>query len=224
MTEHFSNRLELFVSRTGLPTTVIAALALTMTPLLTIFFPLNAHAWKVIQAQGDVKIMSGAKITSAKKDDPLINRDIIITGLDGKVLIEEPGGKIYIAAKTKIQIKTSASSPDAGGEFTIDSGKIRGMIEKQTSGKEYPYRFRTLTAVMGVRGTEFFIAQDGADEKFCTLDGVIHVEIPDSPASPSQRKSFDLAKGQGLFVEKGKAEVKSTSEDDRAKWLKLTSF
>lgn len=180
--------------------------------IVLILFGVQAQAWKITQLVGDVKVNSEA----AKLNRELQDKDVITTGESGKALLEEKGAKIFVAAKSKISL--------APNEFSVDLGKIRGLIEKQMDGKQYPVRFRTPTAVMGVRGTEFFIAQDETGEKFCTLEGVIHVELAGTPKDKHKPSWWNLEKGQGLFLVKGKAEVKATSEEQRSNWLKLTSF
>lgn len=190
--------------------------------ILTLLLSSPAFAWKISQIKGSVQVISGEKSNSAKTNMELKDKDVIQTGDDGKALIEDKGAKIYVASKSKIQINQSADK--ASGEWAIDAGKIRAIIEKQMNQKEYPYKFKTPVAVMGVRGTEFFIANENGDEKYCTLDGIIHVEIQGKPKDPFKPSWFDLHKGQGLFIVKGIPSVKKTTETQVKNWVSETSF
>lgn len=83
-------------------------------------------------------------------------------------------------------------------EFRLD----RGMAMFQVApGPARSFRVRTRAAVMGVRGTQFFVsyAPSGSDEWMCVKEGEVEI------ASAKQEQSLTLVKaGQGVRVEGSK--------------------
>jgi len=145
----------------------------------------------VTQTQGDVKIFShpsktppssatqnGKKsvhvlfegefylVNDAKIGDKVENGNIVKTppGAKARVIFEN-GDQINVGSGTAYRIHWTQDSAQAETQVSLMYGKLRGVIEK--GGPRSHLQVRTRTAVMGVRGTDFFIAEgagDGATE------------------------------------------------------------
>jgi hypothetical protein len=106
----------------------------------------------------------------------LTQGDTIVTGIDGKVTVDMDGNKeMIIAENTRIMIGELVQSIQDNADktsFNLKAGKVFCNIkEKLTPGSKY--EIRTPTAVMGVRGTMFFVGQEDGRTDIAVLDGTV---------------------------------------------------
>ncbi|WP_031517238.1 FecR family protein [Desulfofalx alkaliphila] len=139
---------------------------------------------KIMAVQGNVKVLraGGEKDFPAFKGMGLTQGDTIITGKDGRVTLELAQDKeLKIGENSRVMISKLVQSLENNADKTSLNLKA-GQVYTNVKGELKPgakYEIRTPTAVMGVRGTQFFvsIASDG-QAKVVTLEGVVFVTVP----------------------------------------------
>lgn len=141
--------------------------------LLIFFFASAAFAAEkrtatVKEFHGDVQIQRAVSEKTIKvfKNMRLEEGDKIITGKDSKVILTADSDKeITIAANTIAilsEFKKNGTSTDT--VITIQAGGVGSKIDKKLD-KNSNYKIKTPTAVMGVRGTEFYVQVERKDAK-----------------------------------------------------------
>lgn len=116
-------------------------------------------------SKGNVKIQSAAQKTSdAKVGSKVYEGDTIITGADSRAkVVMSDRNVINISPDTEIKIaqyKNDAATGKKNVELDLLKGKVRNNVEQKYDEKESKFQVKTLTAVAGVRGTQFVVAFD----------------------------------------------------------------
>jgi len=142
------------------------------------------RAAKITAVQGDVKILraGGEKHFPAFKSMGLTQGDTVITGKDGRVTLEIAADKeLKIGENSRVMISELVQSDSTNADKTSLNLKA-GQVYTNIKGKLSPdakYEIRTPTAVMGVRGTQFFVTlASGVQAKVVTLEGNVVVTVP----------------------------------------------
>jgi len=179
---------------------------------------------RVSDVTGDVKIRKagGEKLFPAVNGMGLTQGDAVICGKDGiAVLKMDEDKEIKIANNTQIMIsqliKTAA---DAGEQTSLSllSGKVLITISKKLT-KDSKFDIKTPTAVMGVRGTQWYSLISNGRTNIGVITGIVSVtnstsgtsaDVPamtttevtaDTPTVPTQSlelKALDLFVLQGI--------------------------
>ena len=169
----------------------------------------------VTDIQGDVKLFTHPSKTLQKTDGVhvLFEGEYYLVGQakpgqkleHGNILRATPGAKarvIYnngdqfmVGPGTAFRVFWDKDSPSANTRIELAYGKVRGVVEK--GGPRSHLQIRTKTATMGVRGTDFFIADDGADggTEVSIIRGAVKVE----PKAP-QAKPIEVTSGFSASV------------------------
>ncbi|MEI8093018.1 MAG: FecR family protein [Spirochaetales bacterium] len=113
-------------------------------------------------ANEGLKMQSGWIITTAK-------------GGSAELQIKPNGSIIKIASSTTFKINDlNAGDGKTKNDFEIASGKIRAVAAKLAGKEGEPgYSLKTPTANCGVRGTDFIINIDGAQESLVVAEGLV---------------------------------------------------
>ncbi len=104
--------------------------------------------------------------------------DRIVTGIDGLA-------EITFGPKNILQFRedTDAAIEPAWSGVELDTGIVGAVLnglDRLGFGDDNRFKVSTETAVLGVRGTTFFISHPGDNEAyFCTCNGKLHLETPD---------------------------------------------
>lgn len=142
-------------------------------------------------------------VRDAKVGDRVEKGNLIRTAVGGRArVIYDNGDQIYVASATSYKINWEKDAPDGKPELELRYGKARFVIQK--GGPRTGLRIKTKSAVLGVRGTDFFVAVNEAtgETEEATLRGVVEVKPPVENAP-----STSVATGQTAAVPQAPAEL-----------------
>jgi len=149
-------------------------------------------------ASGQVQVVSQSGTSDAKSGQALAKGDVLRTGKDSAaILLMSDGSRIKLNPETRVEI---GSAEKGNTELLLQSGAVFSKVQKQ--GPQNRFLIRTKTAVMGVRGTEFYTAfgkesKGGSDVWMCVHEGKVEVE------SAKDGKKVMVNPGEGVFVPVG---------------------
>lgn len=133
-------------------------------------------------------------ITKATKGMRLLCSDIVVTGRGARVKLQVRGrGVMALGPLARLEIETYRSrSKSSTNTLKLLYGKVRAFVEKEderavdkkkveNSGKDlsdYRLRITTPSAVVGVRGTDFYVSHDPntAVTEQATISGEVEVQ------------------------------------------------
>jgi tetratricopeptide (TPR) repeat protein len=153
--------------------------------------PLAAFADNLVLGitRGDVQLLPAgrAQPVAVGKGQPLRNGDRIYTGRDGwTVLMMPDGSRIVLTANSEFMVR-SHDAKRRIGTFALLKGMLRAIInpgsmssnDSKTASQHQSkpnYRFNSLTAVAGVRGTDFSMLHGGQANVFFGNSGLVEVQ------------------------------------------------
>ena len=188
------------------------------------FTPFSARAgWAIERVSGNVSLeRKGAKAAKIEGEAkmPLKSGDLVVTNADGKALLKDGESEVWLGPQTKFAMQKLVGSDESDGRLDVITGKARVKFKRPSGPQEFPYKVRARTVVAGVRGTEFFVAVDGPEEKVCTFEGLVRVT---SIRAASQ--SWDVAEGRGLIIKPNEMpKVRETTKAQSEDWRQSTTF
>jgi hypothetical protein len=127
--------------------------------IMVLFVPLSLFAQpigKVTYLEGNMDIQApGKEAKDARSGDPVSAGDIVRAKSNSKAEITFQDGNILrLAQNTRVRISNYELGGQKDGYFDLSRGKIQCLINKLNKGVKF--EARTPTAVIGVRGTDFF--------------------------------------------------------------------
>lgn len=132
-------------------------------------------------------------VQDAKVGNEIEKGNLLRTAPGAKARVVYPNGDQFnVGGGTAYQIDWNSDSADAARavpRMDLKYGKIRGIVEK--GGPRSRFNVRTSSATMGVRGTDFFIADEGRGgaTEVATLRGEVEVTPAVAKAKPVQIKA-----------------------------------
>ncbi|HTL12525.1 MAG TPA: FecR family protein [Bdellovibrionota bacterium] len=133
-------------------------------------------------------------VVNAHVGDRFKNGNVITTSMAARARLVYDNGDLYtVGPATEFKIKwTEASAAASSPSVDIRYGTLRGVVSK--GGPRTHLTIRTKTATMGVRGTEFFVADQGATHQtsLAVLRGAVQMKS-DGAAKPVEVKSGQTA-------------------------------
>lgn len=150
-----------------------------------------------VEGRVDVTAEGGGAVP-AHPGDSLNESDIVRTKSDGRAEIEFIDGTVlHIAPGTRFEIASYQVSEDRQeGVLNLFRGKIRSMVSKFLGPKEQKkFEIKTRTAVLGVRGTDFFTYYQQGVSGAVFKEGEGYVYPIDNPDDRSIVK-----KGQAMLM------------------------
>ena len=157
---------------------------------------------------GLVKIMRADKaLVFSKKGSkiPLLLKDEIQTGANSKAQIRlsgkdetiKLGSRSFFGLDNLTEDQTQVSLLTGKGQFKVTPRKSARKPLRQKGKRRNRFKIRTVTAVVGVRGTEFVLGTSGSQTNLLTISGLvtiapveapeIEVEVPENQASQVQQ-------------------------------------
>jgi ferric-dicitrate binding protein FerR (iron transport regulator) len=133
-----------------------------------------AAAANPASTSGSAQVTRAGKTLAVHPGDTIQSDDTIEAASDTTVLLER--GDVRVAALLKAGSKATVVGSGETLELRLDHGGILSDVHNPSKRKQ-PFRILTRTAVMGVRGTVFFVkANEGQPDFLCTCAGVVEVK------------------------------------------------
>ena len=170
--------------------------------------PVAAEEAELELELGLVKIMrAGKALVFNEKGSkiPLLLKDEIQTGANSKAQIRLPGkdetiklgSRSFFGLDNLTEDQTQVSLLTGKGQFKVTPRKSARKPLRQKGKRRNRFKIRTVTAVVGVRGTEFVLGTSGSQTNLLTISGLvtiapveapeIEVEVPENQASQVQQ-------------------------------------
>ena len=170
--------------------------------------PVAAEEAELELELGLVKIMrAGKALVFSEKGSkiPLLLKDEIQTGANSKAQIRLPGkdetiklgSRSFLGLDNLTENQTQVSLLTGKGQFKVTPRKSARKPLRQKGKRRNRFKIRTVTAVVGVRGTEFVLGTSGSQTNLLTISGLvtiapveapeIEVEVPENQASQVQQ-------------------------------------
>ncbi len=127
---------------------------------------LGAAIGRVESVQGRVVIMHSDKARGywAKQGLPLFKRDVIVTQEGGRVrlqLVDE--SVLTVASRSRLVLAASVYDRKKKSRVSflrLSIGRLRCLVKKFANFRRSEFKVMTITAVVGVRGSDFVVAAD----------------------------------------------------------------
>jgi tetratricopeptide (TPR) repeat protein len=135
--------------------------------------------------KGDVHILPAGRATpiDAVQGHALRSGDRVYTGRDGwTVLLVPDGSRVVLTANSEFAVR-SHDAKRRTGTFALIRGMLRAMISPAPKSPPH-YRFNSMTAVAGVRGTDFSMLHRGQANVFFGNNGTVEIQGLNTPAKP----------------------------------------
>lgn len=138
-----------------------ALLSLSAQPVFA-----NATYGVFMVSKGAVKIQTAAqKISDAKVGSKVFEGDSVITGPDSRAkIVMSDRNVINISPDTELKISVYRNDGKPGGDKNVElnllKGKVRNNVEQKYDDEKNKFQVKTVTAVAGVRGTQFVVSFD----------------------------------------------------------------
>ncbi len=182
----------------------------------SIFASANKPCGQVIQTTGRVDILKAQNNTdleryakAIKAPYELLCTDVIVTQSGSRAKIKFANGIITLGPNTRIAINKVVRNTNNPSILNLTYGKIRTFFDSEEAQKqkEAQFKVKTSTAVIGVRGTDFYVKFDPNKDitKQATLKGQVEVE------QVGTKQKVVVNSGQQVDV----AEIKSTQVSDK---------
>ena len=167
-------------------------IAFALLGLVGVFASGGAYAqtgsWTVISARGSVQAAADTTGTlqSLAVGDAVTANAVIVSGTDGRAVLERAGDKIDIAPNTRIELQPEAAST------TVLQSVGRAVYDIVTGGGPR-FEVRTPFLIAGVKGTVFSVTVTGQGTAVSVSEGVVGV----SPSGAGQGfAAADVTPGQ----------------------------
>lgn len=135
--------------------------------------------------KGDVRILPAGRATAidAAQGQTLRSGDRIYTGHNGwTVLLVPDGSRVVLTADSEFAVR-SHDAKRRTGTFALIRGVLRAMISPAPKSPPH-YRFNSMTAVAGVRGTDFSMLHRGQANVFFGNNGTVEIQGLNTASRP----------------------------------------
>lgn len=173
-----------------------------------------SNSFSAYAIDGVIKFLKGTAFVNGipvKQGHPISFQDKIKTNKNSLLVLKiKPGVVIKIKSETSITIKKPFKTKK-GNRTIHDYLLIKGqMFIKAKRTRKNRFRVKANSAIMGVRGTQFFVTNTGTNKEnkiwMCVNEGQVSVRIGKS------KNSLLVNKGEGIFINSNKLPVKRAYE------------
>lgn len=164
----------------------------------------KVSAGAIVSWKGEVSVLRGASNNGiiVKGLEPVYVGDTIVTADNSmaKILLRDDT-VLSVGPDTRLQVSKYALSTKQNKRysvFNIAKGTVRSLVGRMFRGKGSLFRIRTQTAVVGVKGTDFFVSNIGGETEVVSASGKVTV------ADPKGNGEVLVKPGYITVVKKGK--------------------
>ncbi|MDT8447745.1 MAG: FecR family protein [bacterium] len=142
---------------------------------LLLCWPLSASALNPVATlyllDKSVTLDRAGKLTDLRQiETPLTNGDRIETGPSGRAkLTFENGDVTFLGPNSQLTVSAEPEGQNWKIELNL-VGKLRALVNKR---QDKNFRVRTVSAVIGVKGTDFVADAPGAETRVATFKGLV---------------------------------------------------
>ena len=188
------------------------------------------QAGQVVSVSGKVMLRNekSGQPKTMKPGAVLTRGDIINTSSDGNAKILMSDQSIVDLGPTtlfKVDEYQGGGGNDRKVELSMDYGKVRAAVNKPL-GPSGKFKFKTKSATMGVRGTEFVVMTDlaaiSAGEPAPAKPAAAQASGESAPAESVKSKAAAATDKTQIVVVEGKVEVATESEAGKKESHQLT--
>lgn len=154
-----------------------------------------ASGFKYLKGNVSVNGQKATKSTKLKSGDKIKvgDKSLAIVYMDKKVLIKIDKNSELVLEDIQAEQKET--------KVILSIGSMFSKVLIKSKNKKSIFSVKAANAVMGVRGTEFFVAMDKnqnqKDVWMCVEEGIVGV------STKSSKKTTDVKAGEGVLIEKG---------------------
>lgn len=151
---------------------------------------------RIAASKGDVR-RDGQPVAAGdvvRQGDPLSTGEqsfATVELVDGSRLVLQPSTRLRVERMVRVRGTTQTET-----RLHLDQGRVESSVSKSPSGQPH-FRIDTPGATVGVRGTEFRVAEGDGPTRAEVSEGTVAV------AGSKRRVATDVAAGYGLVVESG---------------------
>ena len=142
---------------------------------------------EVVEVKGEVVRVMERSTKKLGVGEPIFEKDVLQTMKDSSAKIKLMDGKatagaVLLKQNSKVKIEKPKSI-----EINLSEGSLLSVFNRKKEEKSEPYRVKTRTAVIGVRGTTFYAqVEKGKEDYICPCQGQVSI---------STKKSKELVSG-----------------------------
>ncbi len=180
---------------------------------LTMLFMSNSHAAKecgaVTHTMGKVEVLrtntgSDANRVAIRINAPFALRctDVLVTQAGSRAKLKLSSGMITLSPNSRLSISKVVKGTNDPSLLNLTYGKMRTFfdgkkneeLQKNQGAEQTQFRVRTPSAVVGVRGTDFYVEHDANKEltSQATLKGEVEVEQLKTKARAIVKSGFQV--------------------------------
>ncbi len=139
----------------------------------------------VVSYTGRVEIRRGAGVLLPEIGTDIFRKDVVLTGANGRVrILFMDNSVVNIGPGSEIRMQHYESTPSKRDVLlSMLRGKIRFFVSKLTN-MFNTYDIHTITAIIGIRGTNFIVAASGKATDLYVVGGVVNFKNILQPQSP----------------------------------------
>ncbi len=165
--------------------------------------PSFAQTAKAVFVKGDISVTEAAKKTAVKKGDKFGFGFTLDTAPGSQVIWElDDGSRLKVSENTNLRIGSRPDEPQVQLNKGSLYAKLKSKVKKGAASK-IKFKLQTKAAVLGVRGTHFFVSygkekSGGRDEWMCVTEG--EVEVTKVGATDKDTAPVLVGAGQGVQI------------------------
>ena len=153
----------------------------------------------IVKGQVSIESVDGKESREAKVNSRIVPGETVITSADSRAKIVMSDRNVFnILPSTRLKIeKYSEGDGERNVKLNLIEGRVRSKVEQKYNTTSNKFEIRTVTAVAGVRGTDFVTGFDKRSQQtdVVTLRGSVSF-LPIQGGVPMPERAVDVRAGQ----------------------------
>lgn len=147
--------------------------------------------------RGEATVMRDGSTLSVKRGMNLIEQDILETSPNGVVVLRLSDGSARFEVQQNSELDLAGMS-SGDGLFRIQKGNVWTLVRKVAKGRSFT--METPTAVIGVRGTKFYVSRVGDMDVVCHCEGDVETTSQSGEVTKDQADTLSFTKDGRTIV------------------------